>query len=239
MKRLLILSTFLTLSAAIHAQASSEDIERLSGFAEHQKKQKDFEKERLAGEKEFLAEQEAYEKQRLKDAAEYRKQKKTEVVPEESGGYKVYLDEKKSFDRDYEVSRQEFIKDRKKFDRMAANHILDEKKELGIEQARPLYDKKKRSLYGAPSKYGKLEGSSGGSSSGGSSGSFPPPPRFDDFGGNGGFVPPSSSSVETFDDIPPAPPPVSFPDGGFNGGSEFNDIPPPPPPPTLEDFGNF
>lgn len=234
------------------------EIIRLRGFAEHQSDEIEFEKQRVRGETEYLEESEQWQKQKDKDLAEHKKRRAAALqVQSDSGkGAREDAEEKRAWDKDYEKSRQAFAKNRDRFDRSKAKGLVTEDEEFGLLADRPRYDYKKRALYGAPLKYGKIGPSTGGGSGssspgfsmgnpGGSpapfgSGNFPPPPSFDDFGD--GYIPPPNLGGGFGDDIPPPPPPPMMDDfgGGFNNGGFNNEIPPPPPPPPfMDDGGEF
>lgn len=239
---------FITLVSASTSWAQTSEVERLSGFAQHQKNYEQFDKAREKGERAFLEEEEQWENQRKRDLQIYKREKKSQFVSEDGPEAKADALAKKQYEIFIEKERKAYAerKSKQKEVRREAENLPSEMQELGLADNRPRYDYRKRSLYGAPSKYGKLQGgsgSSGGGSFGGGSGSsgtsFPPPPTFDDFG-DGGYVPAPNMS-DDFGDVPPPPPPPppGFGDdsGGFGSG-EF--IPPPPPPPSFgEDGGDF
>ncbi|KHD87103.1 MAG: hypothetical protein OM95_16255 [Bdellovibrio sp. ArHS] len=228
--------------------AQKAEMERLSGFAQHQKNLKQFDLARSKGERAHLEEEEQWENQKDRAREEYKQTKKSIRMSEDGPEAQADAVAKRKRLEDYENSREEYVAEKSKqkiLDRQAA-HLPSEATELGLDELRPRYDYRKRAMYGAQSKFGRPSSSpSSGSSSGGGFGSggssFPPPPTFDDFGGPDGYVPAPNMS-DDFGDVPPPPPPPppGFGDdfgGGFQGGSDFP--PPPPPPPPFGDDGEF
>lgn len=241
----LILASTLISSLAV---AKVSEKERLSGFAEHQSRNAQFDKARLQGERAYFEEEEQWENQKNRELSEYKKNKKQVAMSEDGPEAKADEAEKKRYELAQAEAKKQYILEKgpdEQIDRQAL-HLPSEARELGIEGEGPRYDYRKRALYGARPRYGKASpsyGSSSGSSSpsfSGSSSNFPPPPTFDDFG-EGGYVP-APNMPDDFGDVPPPPPPPppAFGDdfGGFGGGtSDFP--PPPPPPPSFEDSGDF
>lgn len=230
-----ISTLILALTVCLCAFGKHPEYDRLSGFAEHQKSLRSFDKEREAQELEHLEEQYKWELERLAAINEHQKQKAIESPKEGGPEWKEDQAEKRKFDQEIETARLEQIKKRDQFNRENYPELPTEAEELGLyDFNRPRYDLKKRPAFGAPSKWtaqGSGAGSSrgsGGSSSGGSA--FPPPPPFDDFGDDG-FVPaPNLGGDFDSGDFPPPPPPPPPP---FSDGGDFPDIPPPIP----GDFG--
>lgn len=242
----LFLAATLVSSFAGAANVISEK-DRLTGFAEHQNKFKQFDKAREQGERAYLEEEEQWEHQKNRDLADYKKNKKAILMPEDGPEAQADAAAKKRYEKEQEEARKSYAENKvviEPLDRQALN-LPSEARELGLESDRPRYDYKKRALYGASPRYGKVTpsyGSSSGSSSpsfSGSSSNFPPPPTFDDFG-DGGYVP-APNMPDDFGDIPPPPPPPPPPFGDdFGGFGSGTDFPPPPPPPVFnEDSGDF
>ncbi|MEN0058700.1 MAG: hypothetical protein AAGB31_07685 [Bdellovibrio sp.] len=229
--------------------AQSLERERLSGFAEHQKDLKQFDRAREKGERAYWEAEEQKELQKIRELEEYKKNKKP-VVQDDENSPEALADarEKRAQDDKREKERLAYIEKKEPILNRQSVNLPSEEQELGLDELRPRYDYRKRAMFGAQPKYGKSFGSGGssGSGSGSSSGSFggsgggsmgggssfPAPPTFDDFGGApDGFVP---SPMDDFGDIPPPPPPppLDMDDAGggfsspvsplpFNDGSDF------------------
>lgn len=222
-------------SAALAAD-SFPDEARLRGFAEHQREQTLFDKQRDAGRVAHDEEFERWEKLRAKGIEDYRKQSKVEAPKENGPEHKEFLAEKEKFEKQRSLDRIEYSKGVKKFDRSIAKGLVSEEEEYGLYTTRPRFDYKKRCSLGFNHKYCKPGAGAGGSSMGGSSGGgggsyFPPPPSFDDFGGtDSGYIPPPNLGGEGDAEFPPPPPPPPmFPEGegGFNDFSNGMSSPPP------------
>lgn len=241
---LLTVVSFFLSSWGLNATARNTEIDRLSGFAKHQKENQQYDKARQQGERAYLEEEEQWENKKLRELEEYKKQSKKRLMSEEGPEAKEDAAQKKKLQLQREEDKEAYVQERKtkkSFDRQALG-LPSEMKELGLDQERPRYDYRRRASFGATPRYGKnlpsSSGSSGGYSGGGSSGgSFPPPPTFDDFQ-DGGYLPAPTLNDDYMGDIPPPPPPPSFGDSNFSGeGSDFP--PPPPPPPTFGDDPDF
>lgn len=241
------------LGAGLPLRAQVSEKERLSGFAEHQKNQKQFDKARQQGERGYLEEEEQWENQKNRNLEAYKKEKKAEIMNEDSPEAKADAAEKRQYEQKQEKERRDYVAEKAHQETLSRETagLPSEAQELGLEELRPRYDYKKRALYGAQPKYGRSSGSSGfaGSSGsspsfgGGSSSSFPPPPTFDDFPEGGGYVP-APNMPEDYGDVPPPPPPPPPPfgddyGGGAFGGSDFPPPPPPPPPPFGDEGADF
>lgn len=230
----MFLLLFATLTAGGRAFADptppSWNVDRRAGFAEHQREQKIFDRERLKGEVVFVEELEDWERQRKAAMADHKKQLKA-TSPQEGGReQREDLEVKKAYREEMEKNRQDYIAAKRKVMSGAKGQVYaqSEEVELGLTQWRPRYDLKNRVMYGARS---KLKGGPGVStSSGRGSGGFPPAPDFGDF-------PPPPPSGDVYvpppieEEYPPPPPPSE---------ENFGDFPPPPPPPPPSpDFGDF
>lgn len=223
------------------AQVSEK--ERLSGFAQHHKNLDRFEEARVKGERAYLEEEEQWENLKNRSLEEYKKNKKQIVMDEDGPEAKADALAKKGYDENREKERRAYEQEKAKQQLIVRENLQlpSEAQELGLDELRPRYEYRKRALYGASPKYGKMPSSSGGRSSfgggaispGGSS--FPPPPTFDDFGGDGGYVP-APNMPDDYGDVAPPPPPPPF--GDDFGGGDFPP-PPPPPPPFGEEGGDF
>ncbi|KYG65113.1 hypothetical protein AZI87_11110 [Bdellovibrio bacteriovorus] len=228
--------------------AQNAEIQRLSGFAQHQKNLDQFDVARSKGERAHLEEEEQWENQKLRALEDYKSRKSSVRMSEDGPEAQADAAAKRKVAQEYEESREKYAAQKSKLtaiDRQAL-HLPTEATELGLDELRPRYDYRKRAMFGAQSKFGRpgSSSSSGGSSGfgGGGGSSFPPPPTFDDFGGgDGGYVPAPNMS-DDFGDVPPPPPPPppGFGDdfGGFQGGADFPP-PPPPPPPFGDEGGEF
>ncbi len=229
----------------LSVQAQISEKERLSGFAEHQLKQKRFEEARIKGERAYLEEEEQWEHEKNRNLQEYKTEKKKAVVNDLGPAAKADAAAKKAYEDEYELARRAYTKKRSDQQSVVRDSktLPSEAQELGLNEERPRYDYSKRVLFGAQPKYGKSV-SGGGVRGGGSRGSispggtsFPPPPTFDDFGGGDSGYVPAPTMPEDFGDIPPPPPPP-LPMDDFGGG-ESMDFPPPPPPPPFGEEGGF
>lgn len=244
--QILLVSSFLSFQG-FFAMAQTE-VERLTGFAQHQNDNVKFDKAREQGERAYLESEEQWENLKARELSEYKKQAKDRAMSDDGPEFQQDTLQKKAQEKVYEENRDAYLRDRaqkRSLDRKALN-LPSEEQELGLDQERPRYDYRKRATFGATPKLGKstlTPGRSGGSGSSGSYGggggspSFPPPPTFDDFQ-DGGYIPAPTLDNDYMGDIPPPPPPPPpfGMDGGFNGdGGEF----PPPPPPTFGDEGEF
>lgn len=226
---------------AFGADAPEAEIRRLRGFSEHQRNQAEFDREREKGEKDQIEENMAWEALKEKNLIQFKKIKAAEVLPDNSKDLAIDEAVKKEQAREYEVSRKEYSKSVQNFDRSKYKDLVTEDVELGLDAERPRYDLKKRALFGAQVRYGKVTtkpGTSSSSSGGGSPSytppsSFPPPPStppYDDFG-DGYIPPPADGFGDDFPPPPPPPPPPIFEEDGF--------IPPPPPPPFSDEGMEF
>lgn len=257
MKRIL-LSQFLLLSLAPMVALSqvAAEKERLSGFAEHQKGEQQFDVARQQGERAYFEKEEQWEVQRERARLDYQRHKTKNDMAEDGPEARADIAEKKKYEQEYEKSRVAYEAKKAHLDQVRRGSGLPtEEQEYGLNVERPRYDYKKRASFGAPLKLGSSSAGARpslpsspsfgggyvppptydpGPTFGGDS-SFPPPPTFDDFGGeDGGYVP--APNMEDYGDVPPPPPPPPFGDdfgGGFN--PDFPP-PPPPPPPFGEDY---
>ncbi|MGZ3772250.1 MAG: hypothetical protein ACXVCY_00150 [Pseudobdellovibrionaceae bacterium] len=230
-------------SSSVWSQTSEKA--RLSGFNEHNKEQEQFDTARAKGERAHLEEEEQWENQKNRTLHEYKKTKKKAEISDDGPEAKADDAEKKKFAEAYSKNKQDYLKEKSKQEKVVREdaHLPSEAQELGLEVTRPRYNYRKRPLYGARQKYGKMPGASSNGSSGSSSGgspysgnsgsTFPPPPTFDDFG-DGGYIP-APNMPDDFGDVPPPPPPSSF-GNDFGGSDSFPPPPPPPPPPFGGDF---
>lgn len=207
---------------ASHAQSdvTPMDIERLSGFAEHKKFNKDFDKEREAGLRDWLLEQEDWEKQRKKAIKEQQSLAKVPNPAQSKKAYQEHLDEQKVWMFEQDVARKEVVAEKNKLRQNPLVRNISEEDELDILSKRPRYEIRKRALY-----------SSRGTRSRGAE--APSRPTFNDWGnqgdqgGSSNFIPPPPPAIFPEEDFPPPPPPPML-------GEE--DFPPPPPPPMFDDL---
>lgn len=227
-------------------QAQISEKERLSGFAEHQMKQKRFDEARNKGERAYLEEEEQWEHEKNRSLQEYKAAKKKAFVNDMGPAAKADAADKKAYEDEHELARRAYTEKRSRQQTVVrdSKNLPTEAQELGLHEERPRYDYSKRVLFGAQPKYGKA-GPGGGLQGGGTRGgftpggtSFPPPPTFDDFGGGDTGYVPAPTMPEEFGDFPPPPPPPPMPMDDF-GGSESMDFPPPPPPPPFGEEGGF
>lgn len=241
----LILTAFFLSFWGLNATAQDSEVDRLSGFAKHQKDNVQYDKAREQGERAFLEEEEQWENKKQRALEDHKKISKQRVMDEDGPEAQEDAAQKKKVAEKYEKEKELYAENRKKkksFDRQALG-LPTELQELGLDQERPRYDYRKRASFGATPRFGKNLPSSSGSSGGGSFGggggggspsNFPPPPNFDDFP-DGGYLPAPTLNDDYMGDIPPPPPPPPFGgDPGFQGESDF---PPAPPPPFMGDDG--
>ncbi len=233
-KPVLIFIIFVLGSLWGQARSPDWEMERLSGFAEHQSRQVRNEKAREKGEREFLEEKDQWERQRERARHEYKKEKKAAVMSDDGPEARVDAATKRKQQKEYLEAKELFLKERNRGARALQRDgsLPTEDEELGLDQSRPRFDVTKRPDYGGPLKYGRRD--SGGSRSGSvpsfpSGNAFPPPPSFPSDSDN-------PAAIDDFGDIPPPPPPMPFPNGGgdFDDGMG-SDFPPPPPPPFPGD----
>lgn len=241
----------LILAPAIAFSQVAAEKERLSGFAEHQNSEKQFDVARQQGERAYFEKEEQWEVQRERALLDYQRHKTKNEMTEDGPEAKADIAEKKNYEQEYEKSRIAYEAKKSQMTQVRRGAGMPtEAQEYGLDVERPRYDYKKRASFGAPLKFGSARPSSGstrpsspsygggyvppptydpGPTFGGDSG-FPPPPTFDDFGGegDGGYVP--APNMEDYGDVPPPPPPPPFGDD-FGGGGFNPDFPPPPPPP--------
>lgn len=206
------------------------DTNRRNAFFQHQDENKIYDQEREKGLSLFLEEEERWNRLREKDS---REQAKMRPKPMDEFGpeYQADLKLKEAFEKKREVDRRSHVRTKRNLILEFEDKIpQSEEKELGIANARPRYDLRKRARNKWVNSGKKLQGGSSGSSS---SSPFDAPsmPSPNDF-----VAPPVDTN---FEDIPPPPPPIPYDNfdqgnaGGFDSG--FGDVPPPPPPPPPND----
>lgn len=197
---------------------SREDLLRLQGWDEHQKRMREFDRQRLTDRDDVAKRRDAWEREKRDDLVEYRawKKKQTAALDESGPEYREYLKAEAAEARRREELREDFIEKRNDIRRkFSATVDVTEKQELGIAEDPERVDWHKRDLL---SPKGRASGSRAGGS-GNSRPSFTPPSNR----GND-FIPPEF-------DTPPPPPPTTPPPPDF-----FEpDIPPPPPPPPPDE----
>lgn len=235
--KLWILPPLLVLSLTAKADPTppSWDEDRLAGFHDHNASGKIYDREREKGRRAFLEEEEQWQQERLSAAADYRKQKKLQSPAEDGPEYHASLKARAAKKEEANKIREEYVRYKSV---IAARHsqrvAVTPEEELNLKNSRPLFDLKKRVLYGAaPKKSGAPTSPSAYSPpSAPAGGGFTPPPYDPGNGVNNGFAQPN---FPDYDEMPPPPPPPlpgGFDDGGFGGGSDF----PPPPPADFSDF---
>lgn len=240
-KKILLLVTPFTLCSL--AMAENPEVFRLQGFAQHQKQSHAFDRAREQGEQSQLEDEEIWEVTKRRALQEYKKQKKQNSMSDEGVEAQAHEIKQKAFDEQMESQRKIYAtqkaKEAAQMKRFTGT-LPSGEEELGLLEARPRFDYKKRQAYGGKPNYKQGKGSGGKSSSSGAPssgfapsnefGDFPPPPQVDDFD-NDGF--PQYQGDDFGGDAPPPPIPVPAfeDDGSFNE----NDFPPPPPPPPPFD----
>lgn len=247
MRRWTLTAFFLFLSLSLKVDAKPDlrgvesehpEVERVKGFPEYlkQKKKNTYDQEReLQIHLEMLEVQaREYEKARL----EYVRQKKSEILPENSVAYRDHIIERQTLRNEDSAALAEFKNEKARELRLLKGVGLDGMTELGLPETRPRYELEKRSLYGGKTSYLKPKDAMPERNFGRPSNQFSAPPPmenpepapFDDF-------PPPAFPDEGFD-LPPPPPMDPFlGEPGTGGPDDF--FPPPPPPPEFDDGMNF
>ena len=231
---MLSLIFFLIFSAnAERAAVTVEDIERLSGFAEHKKSVADFDKEREAG-MSADAKEKASEARAQDLAAKEQQAMPKQISPGDNKIlYRQDQEERKQWDKEQNQARLEFLKQNRGLKGNPLVRSISEEEELDLINKRPRFDYKKRTLYssrGSVVSTAPLSSRRRKKESGGTNSSNP-----------NLAVPPSGPS---YDDFPPPPPPT-FGGSEGPGQEEFpppppafdefdSDFPPPPPPPPMD-----
>ena len=241
-----LITVFFVFSNLAPAWAEGDpEKDRLSGFAEHQRKLKKFDEAREKGERDYLEKEAQWAEKQSKELLEYKKSKRNAEVKDTGPEAQDDAVSKKRFLEEYEADRLAFSKERSRRKALSReqNILPSEAKELGLAEGRPRYDYRKRIQYGGTSKWGKKGSGSAGDSYSPSfgGGTLPPPPTFDDFGGDTGYVPAPNMSDDFGDIVPPPPPPMpigtDFGTGSF--GESPPDFAPPPPPPFINEGNSF
>ncbi len=220
---------FIFSAHAERALVTPEDVQRLSGFAEHKKSNADFDKNREAGFENYLNEKEAEAK------IHYRNTKEQQLMPKEKSPgdnialYKKDLAEREEWEKSQALARKQLVKENKALMANPLFRSISEEEELDLISQRPRFDYKKRTLY---------------SSKGSITPASPSGRRMKESGSYNSPSPPSAPPGPTYDDFPPPPPPMFGNEGGQDdfpppppAFDDFdNDFPPPPPPPPPMDF---
>lgn len=213
---------------------ANHNLNRLKSLKTEKKNTKIYDDEREKALGQYLVEQERLDLIREKGLAEYRKQKK--ALSPADGGPEFKEDQKRK-----QVAQEKTEKSRETQVR-TRNKVLNENpglvaalenEELGLTNARPRYDIRKR----GQNRWVK-SGSANKGTSGSSSDSFNPAPRDSDFPPPPSDYMPPPPPTEGYEEIPPPPPPTY--DYGSSTGmpydSGYGEIPPPPPPPPPVDY---
>ena len=236
-KLILFILSGLCLSLSLRAEARNVDqvdFQRLKGFAQHKKENKDFDKDREKSKAEWQDEESLWYSDREKNLKKYLANRKTEkIYNEEKPEYKEWRAEKKQDLAEQEEIRLKYLAQRKENEKKLLSVNLSDEEEMDLLNTRPRYYWKKRTLYGGRGTFKGQAGSWGGSGrssgsggyTGGGSAGFPPPPSFDE-GDN--YIPPP---MEFDEPPPPPPPPPSF--------GEEGSMPPPPPMGDFDSNGGF
>ncbi len=202
-------------SPFVSADELSEE-KRLQGFAEHQKANRQFDRDREQHSDEIKAQRNKWEEERLKSLNQFKASKKEQAqgINESSLQYKEDVLLKKRQAAELEKLRQEYVAERDFERKRKKTHIhLSESEELGLDQPVERVEIAKRALYGGkPSYSGKVD-FAGTPPASGRGAVAPPPPHQPDF-----FEP----------EPPPVPPPMPEP--------VFEDAIPPP---IFDDPGDF
>ncbi len=210
----------------VQAAESFSEEQRLEGFAEHKRKNAQFEKERLSDVDGVKKSRKVWEEQLQKAVADYKasKNRQSVALDESSPEYKEDLKAKKQRAEELEKFRQEYVRERNLKKAQKNSHIhLTEEEELGLIEKDQRVDIAKRSLYGGggSSAHSFNSGRGGRNTRGGTTDFAPPPSDFSP-------PPPPPASPEFYEpEIPPPPPPPPM---------EFEE---PIPPPVFDDGADF
>lgn len=199
---------------------AQSETSRLKDFLEHQKKQDEFEKERVDSYKDFAKSKKTYEDEMEKLRVEYLRNKpkvKAHLEDESKPEYRDYKRQKDAWDEELKAAHAEF-RQKLKSKKHSDNHAdMIELGLMDLEKNRVPLEKRYTNKQNA--------GPSGGSGSfGGGLGGGPySTPNYNN----------SEPPIEEFDDEglePPPPPPPPSPE--FDE-PDMGDVPPPPPPPDF------
>lgn len=234
-------------SVTIWAANDFDETLRSKGFFEHQRYQKNFDKERSQAETRHYAEKKEWDDEQERQRKLYKKNKKA-VAPmdETSAEYKDWLADKKQFEKEYDDYRRMYSRYRKSMNQYKeSQNSLSEVVEFDLNSKAPRYDTHRRSLYTGRLKFGKWSmtvngsggtgsrGRAGSINSGGSSASDSfnnfNNNSFENFGGDGGYIPPPPMPEPYYDPSFEAPPTMPNEFGG-------DEAPAPPPPPFNDGF---
>jgi hypothetical protein len=252
-RRCWFLLFLLLLGVSLSASAKSDgrgvesehpEVERVRGFSEYLKEKNKRNSDQERGLQIHLEMLEVQAREYEKARREYAKQKKQEILPENSSAYRDHIIERQALRREDINASLEYKKERAREQRLLRSIGLNGMLELGLPELRPRYDREKRSLYGGKTNYSRPKETLPDRNFGRPSNNFtqpPPPPT--DFPDNFGMEPPP------FDDFPPPafpedgfdlpPPPPMDPFLGEPGTGADDFFPPPPPPPEFDDGMNF
>ena len=185
MNVLLILAFWVGASSA-RAEEYSEE-ERLLGFAQHQRRNAEMDKERQSGAGEMKKNRAEWEENLQQSVQEYRdwKSRQAAALDEKSPEYKADVAFKKSQDKEHDEAQERFVRER---DRNRAQRKitvrLTEEHEYGLDEPIERVPIDRRKLYGSNTSSGRgSRFSPGGRAGGGGSTDFgvpapPPPPDF-------------------------------------------------------------
>lgn len=225
-------------AAAERAIVTPEDVERLSGFAEHKKRNADYDKEREAGFLEYLNEKDKEAK------IYYRQTKEQQALPKQTSPgdsavlYKKDLEERGQWEKNQALARKQLVKENQILLANPLVRSISEEEELDIISKRPRFEHNKRSSYNSRAKVSgnpptppprsRIKAPTDGGFQAPDTPSFPPPPSYEDFPpppppfyenemGQGDFPPPPPAFDEFDADFPPPPPPppMDFPPPGI------------------------
>ncbi len=188
-----------------NAEVFTEE-QRLTGFAEHNRKNSVIDQERRSGSAIVTKKRQDWEKSLNNSVQDYKiwKSRQFHAVDESSPEYKEDRAQKKQKKAELEQWRKDYVAKRNLKAQQKKSHVhLTEEEELGLTDKQVRADYRKRALYGAKNPWlsGKNAFGGAGTNSSSDSGSAPPPPDFS-------APPPPPSGPDFYEpDIPPPPPP--------------------------------
>lgn len=254
MRRWLFLLFLLLLNVSLSVTAKADDrgvesehpeVERVKGFSEYlsQKNKRSSDQDR--GLQIHLEMLEVQARDYNKAQKEYAKQKKQEILPENSSAYRDHIIERQSARQEDLSALGEFKSEKSREQKLLKGVGLNGMTELGLPELRPRYELEKRSLYGGKATYSRSKETLPDRNFGRPSNQFSPPPPaatepIDNFGTDlppfDEFPPPAFPDSDGFD-LPPPPPMDPLLGEPGTGADDF--FPPPPPPVDFDDGMNF
>lgn len=226
-------------------ESEHPEVERVRGFSEYIKEKNKRNTDQDRGLQIHLEMLENQAREYAKAQKEYAKQKKQEILPENSSAYRDHIIERQSLRQEDKSSAAEFKIERSREQKLLKGIGLNGMTELGLPEQRPRYELEKRSLYGGKATYSRSKEALPERNFGRPSNQFSPPPPAateppDNFGTDlppfDEFPPPAFPDSDGFD-LPPPPPMDPLLGEPGTGADDF--FPPPPPPVDFDDGMNF